>query len=241
MTFMLPITQAQNDQTSRHSFETNLNYFQVIPFQFSEPTIWYNDFYTTSRGGYKYGGNLKYSLGLKKWFIDANLFVLQNKTSVREVFISEGVLTNFEYLQKLNYVNPEISFGRFFHVSKNFRLSIGLGFGTSFLMSKDPEEISIVMRLDENEYDFYEGQISYYHEPRLSASAQIGLYIPCGKNELNFKLIGYGSSYTSSSVELFKIVNYTREPLIDNTSGISGLMLGVSVGYRFTTSKSAKN
>ncbi len=241
LTFLLPLTQAQDNQTSRHSFEANLNYFQVMPFQFSEPTIWYNDFYTTSRGGFKYGGNLKYSLGLKKWFIDANLFILRNKTSVREVFISDDVLVNFEYNQKLNYLNPEISFGRFLHVSKNFRLSIALGFGTSFLLKKNPEDISIVLRMDENEYEFYEGQISYYHAPRLSASAQIGLYIPCGKNELSFKLIGYGSSYTSSNVELSKIVNYLPEPLIDNTNGISGLMLGISAGYRFNTIKSAKN
>lgn len=241
MTFLLPLTHAQNDQTTRHSFEANLTYFQVMPFQFSEPTIWYNDFYTTSRGGYKYGGNLKYSLGLQKWFIDANLFILRNATSVREVFISEDVLINFEYNQNLNYLNPEISFGRFLHVSKNFRLSVALGFGTSFLLPKNPDEISIAKLIDDNEYDFYEGQISYYHEPRLSASAQIGLYVPCGKNELNFKLIGYGSSYTSSSVELFKIVNYVPELLIENTSAISGLMLGASVGYRFNTSKSAKN
>jgi len=226
-----------NEKKIHHQFEFALEAATIIYNSYSKPYLWNGSNLGTTRNGPSFSSNLKYSLSIKKWFIDLNLNLKRNYSSSEEVYEYNNILSKLEFQNRLNYFCPEISFGRFIRPAKSFRLSLSLGFGTSILLNNDDQNFVIVDWLYNDFYDFYEGNVGYLHDVRLSASAQIGIYILLVNNELFIKIYASGNSSTGSYLTLNKVVDYIPVQIHYGRSGTSGNLMGISIGYRFNTLK----
>lgn len=222
-----------SEKKMKHQAEVSLFYSHIHKHMFNDTYLFLQDAWSQSEGGFSLGGALTYSMLVKKWYFNPSLSYSRNKTSNRFFFIDGYQLPYLSLTNKMNYLIPQLEVGRFFQVSKNFKIGIGLGFQTSFLLFNSTKEIQLVKYAGEDNYEFYETEVSYYHESLLGLSAQVGMYVPLGSNELVVKLFGSVNNNTQMSGNLYKIENYTPAEIADLNGSISSQMVGLSLGYRF--------
>jgi hypothetical protein len=215
-----------------HQAEFNCIYSQVPASDYSMFEIWDVEDRTDSKGGSSIAVSVKYSLVLKKWFLDCNAEYNYSNFLQRIVFEDESALKSMDLRSRLSFVKPEFYFGRFFKLTSDLRMSFGIGVGYNLLLPRKTKEFVATEQATDATDNFYEGNISYFRGAPLALSTSIGFYPRIKVNELCIKLILAANGNNYSDIELYKIVNYQRQLIFSDTGGFGSLAVGISLGYR---------
>lgn len=224
------------EKKAGHQFELNLSLSTTQPRDYSNQIVTFFNPEMVPKTGTSFGFSPKYSLSIKKWFLDVDLNYYYNRALIYVIYNTDPFKA-FDLKNSVSTFNPVFYFGRFIRPAEGFRLSLGIGVGYNLLIPHKPKEFVIADYVDDNEYEFYEVKISSYANTPLTLSTGIGIYLPLKKNELCIKLTAATRYFPTSSVELYKIENYQPELIREGNNNLSPFTYGISVGYRFNNLK----
>jgi hypothetical protein len=219
-------SNAQDDEKKvKHQFELNASLTNTLV----SPDI-------ISKSGTAFSFSPKYSMCLKKWFLDIDVD-LTYASMLSTVIYDHDQRRSIDLRSGSNLLTPTFSFGRFIRPAQSFRMSVNAGIGYTMFLSGKPKDFVFYYSKDATHTDFYEGTIQGFYNPSLAISAGVGFYIPLQKNELCIKFQASTKRSMMTYIEIDKIENYEPVYLFDGSSGLSSWNIGVSVGYRFNNQK----